>query len=88
MSTLFNKEMDMGFVRYLNSLRIERAKQLLHDMRLRVGEIASQVGFESPRYFTRVFKEFTGLSPAEYGRRVKSYAHRAGKSRPDNEVTD
>ena len=71
LSTLFKKEMGVGYVRYINSLRIEKAKQLLRDMRYRTNEVATLVGIENPRYFTRVFKEMTGLSPAEYRNRVK-----------------
>lgn len=74
LSTLFKKEMGVGYVRYINTLRIERAKQLLRDMRYRTNEVASLVGIENPRYFTRVFKEMTGLSPAEYRSRVKIHS--------------
>ena len=34
--------------------------------------VAALVGIENPRYFTRVFKEMTGLSPAEYRSRIRS----------------
>ncbi len=66
LSSLFKKEMGVGYVRYINTLRIDKAKSLLLDMRYRTGEVASMVGIENPRYFTRVFKEMTGLTPAEY----------------------
>lgn len=71
LSSLFKKEMGVGYVRYINTLRIEKAKQLLRDMRYRTNEVAALVGIENPRYFTRVFKEMTGLSPAEYRSRIK-----------------
>ena len=74
LSSLFKKEMGVGYVRYINTLRIEKAKQLLRDMRYRTNEVAALVGIENPRYFTRVFKEMTGLSPAEYRSRIKVYS--------------
>lgn len=74
LSSLFKKEMGVGYVRYINTLRIEKAKQLLRDMRFRTNEVATLVGIENPRYFTRIFKEMTGLAPAEYRSRIKVHS--------------
>ena len=74
LSSLFKKEMGVGYVRYINTLRIEKAKQLLRDMRYRTNEVATLVGIENSRYFTRVFKEMTGLSPAEYRSRIRVHS--------------
>ncbi|SEL86800.1 Signal transduction histidine kinase [Aquimarina amphilecti] len=51
---------------YLNYVRIEKAKQLLKDNTLQIGEIAFELGFESANYFTRIFKKETGITPVEY----------------------
>jgi len=51
---------------YLEECRIERARYLLTETKMPVGEVASQVGFESPFYFTTRFKSHTGLSPRSY----------------------
>ncbi len=75
LSTRFKKECGMGFVRYINQLRIEKAKILLKDMRHRTNEVAAMVGFDNPRYFTRIFKEMTGLIPSEYRSRIKTYTN-------------
>lgn len=74
LSSRFKKELGVGFVRYLNTLRVERAKQLLRDMSYRTNEIADLVGIENPRYFARVFKAQTGLTPSEYRSRIKFHA--------------
>ena len=74
LSTLLKKEIGMGYVRYINTLRIEKAKQLLRDMRYRTSEVAMLVGIENPRYFAKVFKEMTGISPAEYRSRMKVHS--------------
>ncbi len=66
LSTCFKKEMGVGFLRYVNGLRIMKAQELLADVRLRTYEIANMVGIEDQRYFSRLFKEQTGLSPSEY----------------------
>ena len=70
LSTRFKKETGVGFVRYVNQLRVWRAQQLLRDMRYRAGEVAGMVGFDNPQYFTRIFKEMTGIVPSESRSRI------------------
>ena len=68
LSMLFKKSFGVNFVDYLTGLRIQAAKELLADPFLSAAEIANMVGYESPNYFTRVFKKNTGLTPTEYRR--------------------
>jgi transcriptional regulator GlxA family with amidase domain len=56
----------MGIKQYINSLRVENAKNLLENSSLSVTEIAFSLGFSSPNYFTQIFKSNTGMSPASY----------------------
>lgn len=65
--TVLKKETGMTFLHYLHSVRIENAKELLGnpDM-LTMEQIARSVGFESPRHFYKVFKQFTGHTPGAY----------------------
>ena len=65
-SMLFKKSFGVNFVDYLTSLRINAARELLTDPFLSAAEVANMVGYESPNYFTRVFKKNTGLTPTEY----------------------
>ena len=51
---------------YVNRLRVEAAKRLLIATDGNAAEIAWQVGFESPKYFHRVFKAETGESPTSF----------------------
>ena len=64
---LFKSELGMSPIEYRNHLRMERAKVLLSDGELSVGEIAAMLGFENGYYFSRMFKEHTGMSPSKYG---------------------
>ena len=50
--------------------RIEKAKELLRDLNRPTKQIAYQTGFESVFYFSRLFKEKTGLTPTQYRRRA------------------
>ena len=59
---------DTGYapIEYFNHLRIQKACQLLHFSNLRINEVASQLGIDDPFYFSRLFKQQMGLSPAAY----------------------
>ena len=63
---LFKKATGLNFTDYVSRLRVEKAKNLLLNLNLRVGEIAYQVGFQSLTHFNRVFKRITGQSPTTY----------------------
>jgi len=45
---------------------MERAKQLLRTTALRSSEIAYQVGYKDPHYFSFMFKKTQGMTPREY----------------------
>ena len=52
---------------FIRSIRLKRAAQLLRDTDLSISEIADHVGFSTPRYFTKLFKETFGMLPSQYG---------------------
>lgn len=66
LSKLLNRHTGQSFSDILNHVRIERAKELLQDPSLRIGEIAEQVGFLDIAHFSRVFKKQEGISANEY----------------------
>ncbi len=72
-SNLFKHDMDLHFVNYLNSLRVEKSKSLLLSTSKTVSEIAFEVGFCSQSYFARIFKHNEKISPTEY--RKKNLKH-------------
>lgn len=54
--------------RFLLSVRIDAAKELLSHTGLRVSDAAALCGFEDPLYFSRIFRRETGVSPREWRR--------------------
>lgn len=66
LSTLFRREMGQTFSAYLENFRIERAKDLLRDVRYKVYEVAAAVGYGDARHFGKVFKAHTGRTPLEF----------------------
>ena len=71
LSKLLNRYKAQSFSDILNNIRIEKAKELLKDPSLRIGDIADMVGFLDMAHFSRVFKRQTGLSANEYRNSLK-----------------
>ncbi len=74
LSTLFQKQLEKGFVDYLNEIRIDHACTYLRQNYLKTYEIAYKVGFNDEKYFSKVFKKITGQSPSEYRKSGQSDA--------------
>lgn len=66
LSTCFKKETGVNFIDYITFVKIERAKMLLRDKSMKVYEVAAALGFADTEYFSRVFKQKTGISPSEF----------------------
>lgn len=66
MSRKFKELYGVGMVAYINTIRIRRAKELLVGSDGKVQEIAAAVGYYDEKYFSKLFKRETNLSPIEY----------------------
>lgn len=62
----FRRETDLSVVDFLNQIRVNHARDLLENSSMRMDEITAKTGFESVAYFSRVFKNYTGISPTAY----------------------
>ncbi len=71
LSKLLNRYKGQSFSDLLNNIRIEKAKELLADPSLRIGDIADMVGFLDMAHFSRVFKKQAGVSANEYRNGLK-----------------
>lgn len=71
LSDLFHKQTGKTYSQYLFDVRMQHARLLLKDKYLRIGDIASLVGFPNLGYFSTVFKKHFGASPAEYRKKPK-----------------
>lgn len=63
---LFKEHTGRSAIDYIINMRIDTAKNLLKKTTYTINEISSKVGFNNPLYFSRKFKERTGISPSEY----------------------
>lgn len=68
-SHLFRSEMGTTFSDYLTKIRLDNAKRLLMEG-LSVEKTAELVGYADGNYFIKIFKKFTGVTPARYRRSV------------------
>ena len=64
---LFKEATGQTIHRYMTMYRLERAKDLLRDVRqAKMTEVAARAGFADANYFARAFRKETGLSPSEF----------------------
>ena len=65
LSTLFKEQSGGNFGDFVETLRIEKACELLQDKTITVNEVAEEVGYNSVQSFRRAFKRVKGVSPKE-----------------------
>jgi len=65
-SRIFREDTGMAYSDYLNLLRVEKGKTLLHSTKLKMTEIGAMLGFSDQSHFTRTFKKLTGVTPDQY----------------------
>lgn len=56
----------MSISRYIRALRLRKAQELLAASSLNISEVAYAVGFDDPKYFSRVFSEEFGIAPVKF----------------------
>ncbi|KRE73821.1 helix-turn-helix domain-containing protein [Paenibacillus sp. Soil750] len=66
LSTYFKEKTGANFSDYLNGLRIQKAKELLNNLDLKIQEISVKVGYQNVNSFIRMFKRYSGITPGEY----------------------
>ncbi len=64
--TKFKNETGTTLNQYLTEYRIDKAKELLADPRIKIVDISARIGYLDSNYFGKSFKKSTGLSPSEY----------------------
>jgi two-component system response regulator YesN len=66
LSYSFKRQTGKNLVEYINEVKIEKAKEMLMDPKVRIKDVYHKVGFSDYSYFSRVFKRVTGTSPLNY----------------------
>lgn len=63
---IFKEETCATINQYISNIRMDKAKELLKDNRIKVKDVAARVGYSDSNYFTKLFKKQLGLTPNEY----------------------
>lgn len=69
LNNIFKKNTGYSIMQYYNILKVEESKKLLRE-NLPTAVISDKLGFESPNYFTKVFKKYSGMTPSEYRKTI------------------
>ena len=70
LSALIKKHLNISFRQYLNKIRIQYAIELMEKGEDAVSKISEECGYSEPEYFSKVFRNFCGMSPTEYLKRL------------------
>ena len=65
-SEVFKRETGMTYIEFVKQARIHKATEILQETSAKVHEVARQVGYEDVKYFTQLFKQYTGQTPSEF----------------------
>lgn len=68
---LFRDNMSCGIMEHFSRLKVDAAKQMIRENEYNFTEISEKLGFNTPQYFTTVFRRISGMSPSEYEKSVK-----------------
>lgn len=66
----FNRQLGCSINQYINQAKINTAKRLLKTSQQSASDIAVTLHFSSPSYFSKIFRQLTGVSPREYRRKA------------------
>ena len=67
---VFKRDVGMNLWNYLTEVRLRHARELLKNSELRSYEIAFEVGYDNPSYFSKLFKKYVKMTPGEYRNKV------------------
>ena len=66
LSSLFKSETNIGIMKYITNLRMEKAAKLLVGTNLKIADLGAKVGYTNSSYFSRIFRSHFGSSPVEF----------------------
>ena len=73
LKTTFKLVTGYGVMEYYRLLKVETAKQMMREGNYNITEIADYLGYASVHYFSRHFKQVTGMTPSEYTMSIQAF---------------
>ncbi len=86
LNRIFNKALGVTPLRYLNRLRMDVAGRMLTETGLSVKAVGEQLTFDDPYYFSRMFKQHHGVSPAGFRGQLEGFG--GGSKNPSSGSPD
>lgn len=71
LSRIFKEKKGENLVDFINSVKIEKSKDIIRNNDIKVSDVSEMVGFHNYTYFSKVFKNITGESPRDYKRKFR-----------------
>lgn len=66
LSYVFKKETGSNVIKYITDYRMEKAKRLLEEGKLKIIQVAQACGYGNQSYFNRLFKNYYGVTPKQF----------------------
>ena len=70
METIFKNVMSQSTMKYFSELKIDVAKRMIRESTYNFTQISEILGFNTPHYFSAVFKKNVGMTPSEYANSI------------------
>lgn len=70
LNKVFKTETGKTPIEFLNDIRVKKSMELMKKQHFSVERVAEEVGIKDPKYFSRVFKKISGISPREFRRNL------------------
>lgn len=74
--SIYKRETGHGVIEHYNQLKIEQAKTLIRSTDLSITQISVRLGYSTVQFFSRQFRNLTGMSPSEYATSVKALSEK------------
>ncbi|MFA5528079.1 MAG: helix-turn-helix domain-containing protein [Peptostreptococcales bacterium] len=81
LSSLIKKETGLSFTDIINRVRIEKSKKMLTESKISLATLSLSVGFANSNYFSKVFKQHTGMTPTKFSNSILKSADEDAKSK-------
>lgn len=66
LSTLFKQSTGINLISYITNKRLNKSKELLSNLHYSISEVSKASGYEDAKYFAKIFKKKTNMTPSEY----------------------
>ena len=70
LSKIFTEKTGENFSKYVTRVKMERAIELLGEPQYKTYQVSEYLGYKTPRYFAKLFRNHTGMNPSEYRYKV------------------